>query len=229
MRTDILNKIESLDTRRFTDYELLGFDIRDAIQAFIDANDDKLYIDQDFDGYYFRANSLDYIKSIFNKKLDSFRTNFFWNEELIREVIKKRPDILDVIKAKEFRYFRPLYGQQIGKMEQGPGILIKQQVTTKYFNDNYKTGYYVKPKEKEKEGCFVATFAYESYEHENVLVLRKIRDEVLLKSPFGRNFISKYYQYSPSLINILNKVKFPRQIIRHLLDCLVFVINKSRT
>lgn len=227
MGTDIINKIESLNTKRFTDYQYLAFDIRAVINSYATANLDKRKIDKDHDGFFFRANSLDYINSVFNKKLSEFISNFFYNEELIRGVIALNTDTIDLIKIDQSKYFHPIFGQNIGRIEYGPSSLDKVKVSTEYFNKNYKSGYYTKTK-KSSEGCFVATFAYESYEHENVVFLRKTRDEVLSKSIFGRAFIVKYYEYSPRLVKVLDRIKFPKWIISSLLNWMVFVIRQIR-
>lgn len=46
-------------------------------------------------------------------------------------------------------------------------------------------------------GCFIATAAYGSYMHDDVMILRRFRDKILLKSSIGRKFVEHYYQHSP--------------------------------
>jgi hypothetical protein len=48
-------------------------------------------------------------------------------------------------------------------------------------------------------GCFVATAAYGSYWHPDVVRLRRFRDEVLVNHPFGRAFIRAYLVIGPKL------------------------------
>lgn len=50
-----------------------------------------------------------------------------------------------------------------------------------------------------KEGCYIATAVYGSYDHPNVLVLRRFRDVYLSNTKWGRAFIRVYYRYSPSI------------------------------
>lgn len=50
-----------------------------------------------------------------------------------------------------------------------------------------------------KEGCFVATAVYGSYDAPEVLLLRRFRDDALRKTAFGRGFIAVYYRVSPSV------------------------------
>lgn len=76
----------------------------------------------------------------------------------------------------------------------------------------------VLPKDDPKKGaCFIATACYGDYNHPNVIVLRKFRDNILLKSLLGRAFISLYYSYSPSFALKIEKSVILRSIIRSLL------------
>lgn len=52
---------------------------------------------------------------------------------------------------------------------------------------------------KKKEGCYIATTVYGSYNAPEVLVLRRFRDETLQKTALGRWFIRTYYRWSPSV------------------------------
>ncbi|MBL4580903.1 MAG: DUF11 domain-containing protein [Gammaproteobacteria bacterium] len=47
------------------------------------------------------------------------------------------------------------------------------------------------------DGCFIATAAYGSYQHDYLYVLRDLRDDVLLSSLSGQWFVEQYYQHSP--------------------------------
>jgi hypothetical protein len=46
-------------------------------------------------------------------------------------------------------------------------------------------------------GCFIATAAYGSYMEPHVVILRQFRDNILLKSSWGKVFVELYYKYSP--------------------------------
>lgn len=83
-------------------------------------------------------------------------------------------------------------------------------------------------KSKKKEGCFIATAVYGSYDCEEVLVLRRYRDQKLLTNPFGRVFVCFYYAVSPSLARRINAGGFLARNIRHILDKIVYRIVQHR-
>jgi hypothetical protein len=55
-------------------------------------------------------------------------------------------------------------------------------------------------KKSKSSGCYIATMAYGDYEHPNVIIPRKHRDDVLLKSFIGRFFVKLYYFISPKIV-----------------------------
>ncbi|MGK0297397.1 MAG: peptidyl-prolyl cis-trans isomerase A (cyclophilin A) [Gammaproteobacteria bacterium] len=73
-------------------------------------------------------------------------------------------------------------------------------------------------------GCFIATAAYGSYMHPQVYKLREFRDNVLMKTSFGRDFISLYYKYSPPIANVIAENQFLRIVTRLLLTPVVFAV-----
>ena len=75
-------------------------------------------------------------------------------------------------------------------------------------------------------GCYIATMAYGSYEHPQVLELRRFRDEVLSKTILGRWFIKTYYFISPKLVALLKNKKGINSFIRTILDYFVKQIKK---
>ena len=68
------------------------------------------------------------------------------------------------------------------------------------------------------DGCYIATMAYGDYDHPQVMILRKFRDETLSNTFFGRRFINFYYTTSPHLVKLLKNQKHINRIIRNLLD-----------
>ena len=74
-------------------------------------------------------------------------------------------------------------------------------------------------------GCYIATMAYGSYDHPQVLQLRKFRDEALSSSAFGRRFISAYYKFSPKLVELLKDKQIINSAIRTLLNTFIRIIK----
>ena len=66
--------------------------------------------------------------------------------------------------------------------------------------------------------CYIATMAYGNYDHPQVMILRRFRDEILDKSKFGKKFVKHYYLYSPKLVKILKNKKIANSIIRIVLN-----------
>ena len=77
-----------------------------------------------------------------------------------------------------------------------------------------------------KEGCYIATAVYGSYDAPEVLVLRKFRDNVLKKSRGGRMFIKIYYALSPGLAEKLKDYTFINNKVRVILNRMVILIKK---
>ena len=63
------------------------------------------------------------------------------------------------------------------------------------------------------DGCFIATAAYGSYEHDYLYVLRDFRDDVL-SSISGQWFVQQYYQHSPPFARWLGDQAWARSIVR---------------
>lgn len=66
--------------------------------------------------------------------------------------------------------------------------------------------------------CYIATMAYGSYEHPQVIILRKFRDETLVKSLAGKTFIELYYWISPKLVKLLKGNSSINSFIRKFLN-----------
>ena len=80
--------------------------------------------------------------------------------------------------------------------------------------------------QKRSEGCYIATMAYGDYDHPQVLLLRKYRDERLMQSCLGRLFVKTYYFISPKLVKILRGHENINAFIRILLDKYIEWLNR---
>ncbi len=69
-----------------------------------------------------------------------------------------------------------------------------------------------------KQGCYVATCIYGSYNCPEVWVLRRFRDQVLANSCFGSLFIKFYYAVSPTLVKWFGNNSLFLKIGKCLLD-----------
>lgn len=76
-------------------------------------------------------------------------------------------------------------------------------------------------------GCYIATMAYGSYDHPQVIFLRNFRDTKLDASWFGRLFIKTYYKISPKMVKIFRNSEFIKRASRSILDLLISRILRS--
>lgn len=67
---------------------------------------------------------------------------------------------------------------------------------------------------RKDSGCFVATVCMGSIDHQDVIELRRFRDQFLDGNPFGRLFIKLYYRFGPYAASWLYKHECSRLIIR---------------
>lgn len=76
-------------------------------------------------------------------------------------------------------------------------------------------------RKRSTEGCYIATAVYGSYDQPQVMILRKYRDEVLMRTEGGRFLVRIYYFFSPPLAGKLKENSKINRIVRCLLDKLV--------
>jgi hypothetical protein len=77
-------------------------------------------------------------------------------------------------------------------------------------------------------GCYIATAVYGSYDAPEVLILRRFRDEVLLKSPAGRKFVAFYYKHSSRYAEKLKDHRRVNRVVKFFLYRFVKLIEKRR-
>ena len=69
-----------------------------------------------------------------------------------------------------------------------------------------------------KNGCYIATAVYGSYDCPEVWTLRRYRDNQLANSAFGRMFIRTYYAISQTVVRIFGKQKWFNMLWKGILD-----------
>lgn len=74
-------------------------------------------------------------------------------------------------------------------------------------------------------GCFIATAAYGSYLHPEVMTLRDFRDRYLLTNMPGRAFVALYYRLSPPIADFISEHESARFMIRILLVPIIFAVK----
>lgn len=72
-----------------------------------------------------------------------------------------------------------------------------------------------------KQGCYVATAVYGSYDCPEVWILRRFRDTVLDETWIGRLFIKLYYAISPTLVKWFGKTRSFYILLKHPLDIFI--------
>ena len=73
--------------------------------------------------------------------------------------------------------------------------------------------------------CFIATAAFGSADAEQVMVLRRFRDEQLLGHPVGDWFVQTYYRLSPPVADVIAERPWARAAVRGLLQPVVLAVR----
>ena len=71
---------------------------------------------------------------------------------------------------------------------------------------------------KRKEGCYIATCVYGSYDCPEVWTLRRYRDEILRKTALGRLFVKIYYAISPKMVKLFGKTSIFKKAFKGYLN-----------
>ena len=85
--------------------------------------------------------------------------------------------------------------------------------------------YLLPDKSTKKQGCYVATCVYGSYDCPQVWTLRRYRDNTLDKTPFGKAFIKIYYAVSPKIIKLFGETSWFKSFWKKRLDKMVYKLN----
>ena len=86
-----------------------------------------------------------------------------------------------------------------------------------------------KKKRRKKNGCYVATAVYGSYDCPEVWTLRRFRDDTLAGTWYGRAFIRFYYAVSPTVVSLFGRQQWFTNRVRPHLDKMVQKLNESGT
>jgi hypothetical protein len=78
-----------------------------------------------------------------------------------------------------------------------------------------------------QSSCFIATAAYGSEEANEVVYLRRFRNQVLLKNPIGVQFVKFYYKVSPKLADFIRKHPALKPLVRFTLKPLIYLSKKT--
>jgi hypothetical protein len=80
--------------------------------------------------------------------------------------------------------------------------------------------------EENKDGCFIATAAYGTPYALELQILRRFRNEHLMKNAFGRLFVNVYYQVSPTIASFIGRHEIAKSLTRTILiEPLLLVIK----
>jgi hypothetical protein len=104
-----------------------------------------------------------------------------------------------------------------GKKLEAVDFCIKTKGWAKNKSNSYvnKLSYKHNIPVKAESGCFVATACYGDYDAPEVKVLRQFRDEILLKTFYGKTFVKFYYSVSPPFAKIISKSERLKKSVRH--------------
>ena len=81
----------------------------------------------------------------------------------------------------------------------------------------------------ESKKCFIATAIYGTSLAPEINILRKFRDNVLMKDRLGQFFVNCYYLISPPIAHIISKNTFLKLIVRKIvIQPLLNELNKHR-
>ena len=78
-----------------------------------------------------------------------------------------------------------------------------------------------------KQGCYIATCVYGSYDCPQVWVLRRYRDTYLSASVFGQILIRLYYIISPTAVRLLGNIMPIRKFWKSILDRKIFRLKQT--
>ena len=104
---------------------------------------------------------------------------------------------------------------------------IPEIIASEKFRNIFGKYLSIDEKVQNKNGCYIATCVYGSYDCPQVWRLRRFRDYTLDATWYGRLFIKCYYAISPSLVKWFGETKWFRGFWKFTLDKMVANLNKK--
>lgn len=122
--------------------------------------------------------------------------------------------------------------RELNDLKQFAGLVSEQSFVDRKFQNliEHKINLGLKAQnslKKDNEFCYIATMVYEDYNHPDVIVLRKFRDNFLKKYYFGRKAIKFYYLYSPYFVNFVSNKLFLRKITKAVIIKIVKFLKQN--
>ena len=107
--------------------------------------------------------------------------------------------------------------------------IFNHRAEIKYIRQKYfsNLGFSDIARGKNSEGCYIATAVYGSYNHPNVLTLRKYRDLRLNSTVLGKIFIKIYYLISPKLTFLFKSNESVNKLSKKILNRIVLILRKK--
>ena len=80
---------------------------------------------------------------------------------------------------------------------------------------------------RKKNGCYIATCVYGSYDCPEVWTLRRYRDYSLSETHWGRVFVRIYYALSPTVVRLFGRTTWFHSLFKSILDKKVNHLNSK--
>ena len=154
-------------------------------------------------------------------------TSYGVNEEYIK---KKLTQTLDSLPVERIHHFIPVPEETAQPVPGSPLPEASAEASSSHAAPEQPQASIRKQTQpvSKKEGCYIATCVYGSYDCPQVQLLRRFRDEYLKKTPAGRIFIRGYYAVSPCLVRCFGKDPVFHAFWRHILDALIHRLESDR-
>ncbi|WP_335933680.1 CFI-box-CTERM domain-containing protein [Fusobacterium polymorphum] len=164
--------------------------------------------------------------------------NYFYGDEL--EDNLKKMALKNLNECVRNFASREMLKKEINKIKWNYPTLYYETSINKFYNEIWSvmdsvsysrpsTKYYYEDTQyiaRKKGACYIATAVYGSYDSDEVLVLRRFRDEILKPTKVGRKMVAFYYKYSPYLSKKLKLNSIPSNIIKFILNRFIIFLNR---